>query len=281
MTELLFAGTGTFGKDTSEDRSAADSPAGDHTGPAKRSEYPFAAALVVVVAAGLIRVVVHARWGELTGLDTGNWLTIGNAWLGAGVFDGAASVYPPVVPVSAALLGRLLEPIAVMLVLGFVATVVHGAAAAFVLWRCGCGWWTVPLVAALVSGSAVGEAVAWGGTPQLLGLGLALLVLYYVARLLLAPSMRTAAALGGSGVALAATSHLVLAETALAAAVMVVLRLLSPVPAPTWARVGRLALLWTVAAGPSVLLLPLYADLAATVGGASRSVRRPNRTPNS
>ena len=234
----------------------------------RRGRAPLVVALVAVAVITVIRVVIHARWGSVTGLDTGNWFTFGNAWIGDPLSDGAASTYPPVIPVAVALLGRVLDPLVVMLIVGAVAALVHGGAAAVVLWRWRCGWWTVPLATTLTAGSAVGEAIAWGGTPQLLGLGLALLVLSLTAEMLTTPTLRVAAALGVSGLLLGATSHLVLAETALAAAVMLTLRFLSPIPAPTRAGLRRLAGLWSVAAAPCLVLLPLYVNLAGTVGGS-------------
>lgn len=256
---------------------AADAPvarvaaAGAVRGTARRRRWPPApwvatGGLLLLVAA--VRVVVQLGWGEVTGLDTGNWFTFGHAWLGQPLPDGAASTYPPLVPVVVVLLGRVFDPLVVMAAVGAGATLVHGGCAATVLWRSGCGWWTVPVTTALAAGSAAGEAVAWGGVPQLLALGVALLVLYLVAEMLHAPRRRIALELAAAGLVLGATSHLVLAETVLAAAVMIVLRLLAPLPRPSVQGARRALGLWCLAATPSLLLLPLYARLASTVGGS-------------
>jgi MFS family permease len=220
-------------------------------------------ALTVVAAA---RAVVQYQWGEVTGLDTGNWFTFGHAWLGDGLAGGAGSTYPPLVPVSVALLGRVLTPLGTMIVVGALATVVHGGCVAGVLWRAGCGWWSLPLAVLLAAGSAAGEAVAWGGTPQLLGLGLAFLVLYLVAELLTSPRAGAAWALGAAALLLGATSHLVLAEAAAGAVAMTLLRLLSPLPRVTWRSVLSLAAVYARAVAPCLLLVPLYLRLSATVG---------------
>ncbi len=229
---------------------------------------PTAATVLVLALVTLCRIVVQLRWGDVTGLDTGNWFTLGNALTGRPLPEGADSVYPPVVPVAVSLLGRVVGPFAVAVTLGAVGGLVHAGCAAIVLLRAGIGWWTPPLVAVLAAGNAVGEALAWGGFPQLIGLGVALLVLYLVAEMLTAPSYGTALTLGLVGLLLGATSHLVLAETAAVAAVMVALRLLSPVPRPTVPALRRAAAQWAVAATPSLLLVPLYLRLAATVGGS-------------
>jgi hypothetical protein len=239
-------------------------------GPRSRRRLPapwIATGALLFLLAG-VRVVVQLRWGEVTGLDTGNWFTFGHAWLGQPLPDGAASTYPPLVPVVVALLGRVLDPLIVMAITGAGATLVQGGCVATVLWRSGCGWWTVPLTTALAAGSATGEAVAWGGQPQVLALGVALLVLYLTAELLLAPRRRVAVELAAAGLVLGATSHLVVAETVLAGVAVLLLRLLAPMPRPS-ARGARRALgLWGLAATPSLLLLPLYARLARTVGGS-------------
>lgn len=242
--------------------------AGKGMGRRRRAErHAFVLATVLaLVAVAAARAVVQAQWGEITGLDTGNWFTFGHAWLGDGISGGADSTYPPLVPVSVALLGQVLTPLGTMVLIGALATVAHGGIAAGVLWRAGCGWWSLPLAVVLAAGSAVGEAVAWGGTPQLLGLGLAFLVLYLVAELLTSPRAGAAWALGVAALLLGATSHLVLAETAAAAIAMGLLRLLSPLPRVTWRRVLSLAAIYVRAVAPCLLLVPLYLRLTATVG---------------
>jgi hypothetical protein len=259
------------------DPTVFDAAVAGAAGPRRRPPAPWIATGVLLLLIAGARVVVQLRWGEVTGLDTGNWFTIGHAWLGQPLPHGAASTYPPLVPVAVALLGRVLDPLVVMAIVGAGATLAYGGCAAVVLWRSGCGWWTVPLTCVLAAGSATGEAVAWGGEPQLLALGVAFLVLHLTAELLLAPRRRVALELAAAGLVLGATSHLVLAETVLAGGAMLLLRLLSPLPRPS-ARGTRRALgLWCLAAAPSLLLLPLYARLATTVGGsfAERQDARP------
>ena len=245
-----------------------DGAAGGAPGRRRRPPVPWIATGALLCLIAGVRVAVQLRWGEVTGLDTGNWFTFGHAWLGQPLPGGAASTYPPLVPVVVALLGRVFDPLIVMAIVGGVATLVHGGCAAVVLWRSGCGWWTVPLATALAAGSAAGEAVAWGGQPQLLALGVALLVLHLMAELLVAPRRRVALELGAAGLLLGATSHLVLAETVIAGVAVLLLRLLAPLPRPSAGGARRALGLWCLAAAPSLLLLPLYARLATTVGGS-------------
>lgn len=218
--------------------------------------------LVVVIAT---RAAIQMQWGTVTGLDTGNWLTLGRAWLGRGV-EGAGSTYPPLVPVLAAVLASALPPMTTLILLGALGTAVSGGVAAAVLWRAGCGWWSLPLCLLLAVGTAAGEAVAWGGIPQLIGLGVGLGVLYLVAELLTAPSARPAWLLGGGILVLGATSHFMLAVTAAAAVPMLVLRLTWALPAPTWPGLRRYAGIWLRVLSPCLLLVPLYLKLLTTVG---------------
>ena len=283
MTKPIRRYPGTIAKTTVEDAAVGDPTAVDRavasiTRFRHRPPAPWIATGALLLLVTSVRAVVQLRWGEVTGLDTGNWFTFGHAWLGQPLPDGAASTYPPLIPVVVALLGRVFDPLMVMAITGAFATLVQGGCAAVVLWRSGCGWWMFPLTAVLAAGSATGEAVAWGGQPQILALGVALLVLHLTAEMLVAPRRRVALELGAAGLVLGATSHLVLAETALAGVAVVLLRLLTPLPRPS-ARGALHALgLWGLAAMPSLLLLPLYARLATTVGG-SFAERRGGQPP--
>ncbi len=125
----------------------------------------MAVALIVIW-----RLVALSRHGDPVGVDIGNWVRIGRSWLGG--VDVNDAVYPPIVPAVAtgvdALIGqlwtsRLLQALA-------------GAAPGLGVWivlrtRVRAGW---AIGASLVVAVAapVSAAVAWGGVPQLLGLGL-------------------------------------------------------------------------------------------------------------
>lgn len=234
--------------------------------PARKRRSAFVLATTgVLLAVIAVRGGYQLRWGAVTGLDTGNFLTLGRAWLGHGV-DGAGSTYPPLVPVLVALLGFVASPMTTLILVGALGTAVYGGAAAAVLWRAGCGWWSIPLCLVLAVGTAAGEAVAWGGIPQLIGLGLGLLALYLIAELLVAPGARSAWLLGGAVLVLGATSHLLLAITAAAAVLMLVLRLTWALPRPTSAGMRRLAGIWLRVLIPCLLLVPLYLELLTTVG---------------
>ncbi len=246
----------------------------------RRSRVPWRFVAACTVGLAIVcgaRIVVQLHWGRVTGLDTGNWLTFGHQWLGNGLADGTASLYPPVVPVTVTLLTLLAGPLTAFIVVGALATAAHGGCLAAVLWRAGCGWWSLPLAVAVAAGTAVGETVAWGGGQQILGLGLGLLVLYLLGELLVTPRPALAWTVGALLLGLGATSHLILAAVATVAAAMVALRFTSPVPRPTWARLRTLALLAGRVLAPSLLLLPLYLRLLSTVGD-SVADRRDSQT---
>ena len=227
--------------------------------------------LATTVAIGSIIVVragVQHSWGQATGLDIGNWLTLGRAWLGNPVSSGAGSTYPPVVPVLAALLESVMPLQYTAMVLGALGTALLGGGTAAVLWRGGVGWWSLPLAVLLAAGSGVGEALAWGGIPQLISLGMTMVALYLIAELLGSPSTRPAWLLGGVLLALGATSHLLFAIVAAAAAIMLAFRLTWAIPRPTRAGVRRFVAVWLRALLPCLALAPLYLELTSTVGGS-------------
>jgi hypothetical protein len=180
--------------------------------------------VVVVALAGAAfwRWYTLSAYGEPVGVDFGNWLTLGGA-LGGHRVSGGDTVYPPVVPAiavaSAAVLG---VPRAAHLVAA-VAGVVP-ALGAWLAVRPSVGERYASLVALpLLVAGAVSAAVAWGGTPQLVGLGLAPLQVVLTSRLVGHPSIRQAALLGATTLALAATSPLVFGLSSVAAGVAALL----------------------------------------------------------
>ncbi len=125
---------------------------------------------VVVALIVIWRMIALSRHGDPVGVDVGNWVRIGRSWLGD--VDVNDALYPPIVPAVAtgvdAVIGqlwtsRLLQALA-------------GAAPGLGVWivlrtRVRAGWAIgASLVVAVAAPTSA--AVAWGGVPQLLGLGL-------------------------------------------------------------------------------------------------------------
>lgn len=126
--------------------------------------------------AGALLLVIVWRWGLVTavpgpiGVDGGNWLRLAQAGLGRIDIDDVLT--PPVVPLLAGVLDALFGPLPTVRLLAVLGSIAPSAGV----------WWTVrqrrhDLVAVLAAVSLAlvtptAAATAWGGVPQLLGLGL-------------------------------------------------------------------------------------------------------------
>lgn len=231
--------------------------------------HPGAFVASVLLAVALGRAVVIGRGGEPSGLDFGNWLQLGHQILGHPLHGAAKVSYPPVVPVVAVAVTHAFGLVwGDALAAGFAgvapATGVYLAAR-----MCGVRWPAVPAVVLLAATSSTGEAVAWGGLPQLIGFGVAAAAIGVAACLMVERTPRRAALLGGLLLLLGATSHLVFAQTALILVVLFFLRITTKrgqLGRHTW--LGRRGWLATaaMALAPLVVLVPLYLVLLRTVG---------------
>jgi len=230
--------------------------------------------VLCALIAGTVRFVILRRGGAPPTIDAGNWLALANSMLGDGVRS-STIVYPPLVPLltkaSVAALG-LTDGVALM---AAVSSLVPAAGVYVALRWLGLTGASVATAALVLGASSVGEATAWGGFPQLIGLGLTPVALVLFDRFLRTWSTRHALAAGVALMAVLATSHFVGAVVVLASGAMLVagwlLRLGS---APGWwRRVGRLGLVLL----PSAWLVPLYWSLARVYGGDSARVAAPNR----
>jgi hypothetical protein len=163
--------------DVPSDASAVRSPAHRMSTPRRplrvRLDPRRTADLAVAV---LLTLVAVWRWSLVAavpgpiGVDTGNWLRLANALLGR--VDVQDVVVPPLVPILAGTLDALVGPLATARALPVLAAL----APALGLWwvvrqlRYDAAAVTVTVAIALVPPTAA--AFAWGGVPQLVGLGL-------------------------------------------------------------------------------------------------------------
>ncbi len=199
-------------------------------------------------------------------IDAGNWLAFGDSILGNGVRS-STIVYPPVVPLLAKASVSVFGLTDGVSLLGSVSSTAPGVGIYIGLRYLGLGSGSLPPALLVLAASAVGEATAWGGFPQLIGLGLAPIALILFDRFLRTWDWRRALASGLAFMALLATSHFVGSAVVVAAAVMVVQALARPVgPRPRWPQVvvGSGVLLL-----PVLWLIPLYLSLLQAVGGFS------------
>jgi hypothetical protein len=210
--------------------------------------------LVFCAVVALIRYALLAHASMLPGIDGGNWLALGHALLGTGA-GGPGTTYPPVVPFLTVVGVDLFGPVHAVAGLAALASVAPAIGAYVVLRSQHLGWVAAMLSGFLVIGRPTGEATAWGGYPQLLGIGLSLVALMALDRYL--RTGRGAHALA-AGVLLAldlATSHFTGLLTVAAGTVIVLFHIAQSDRArrhhPWW----RTA--WLVIA-PSVVLIPVY-----------------------
>jgi len=126
---------------------------------------------------GLLGAITFIRWRLLrgaqypTGLDGGNWLAFGHAIFGEHLRSATLS-YPPLVPVAAVVSERFLGTYGGLQALALVAAAAPAVGAYVLLYAWGLGWRAAVLATFLAVSAGTGEAMAWGGYPQLIGLGI-------------------------------------------------------------------------------------------------------------
>ena len=191
--------------------------------PSPRPRAPLGSDVVVVVA---LLIVALWRWGLLTvtpgpiGVDGGNWLRLAQAALGRIDIDDV--VTPPLVPLLAGLIELLLGPLGTTRFLTVVGSIAPSAGAWWVLRRRRGDTTAVLATIALALVTPTAAATAWGGIPQLLGLGLlppTVAAVVHAARAGTAPGWLRAGALAAL---VGLTSTLVTVLTGIAGAVAIV-----------------------------------------------------------
>jgi len=208
----------------------------------------------VLVGIGVVLILLW-RWSLVTtfpgpiGVDSGNWLRLGQAMLGR--IDIQDVVAPPLVPMIAGLLEVAVGPLATSRLLPVAASVAPTLGL----------WWVlrdvrrdVPAALAALAVAFVtptAAAFAWGGVPQLLGLGLLPIALWTAARAAVSASRRTWLLAGSWAALVGLTSTLVTVLLAAGVTALLAVALL---------RTGRTALSGALAASaPLVPVAGLYA----------------------
>ena len=229
-------------------------------------------AVTLVTAIELTRLVVLARHHGIAGVDHGNWLTLGHKLLGQGLPGGSRTVYPPIVPWASVGFVTAWGPLWGTWILAVAAGAAPAAGVYIVLRRHGLRNAAAILAGVTAAARFTGEAVAWGGIPQLLGLGLVVVTLDQIADVLRRPSVRGGWTLGVLILATAAVSHLMLAQLAACGLVLTVLHLLVVRSGLTFTGPWRGALGWPRMTlrliTPSLLLAPLYVRLTGSVAAS-------------
>ena len=205
------------------------------------------------------RVVVLSRHGDPVGVDLGNLLRVAESWWGTVDVDDV--VYPPVVPLLAWCLRSLIGTAWTAHVLQGVASVVPAL-----------GVWTVcrrhvgPAAAAAAGvgvAAAVGTsaAAAWGGVPQLLGLGLLPSVVVAAERWARRPARRAALVWGAWLTATMLVSTVVTGAAVVASAITCLAVVLVDTDRPVVERLVGIVrtVVWAVV--PILLTVPWYVPI--------------------
>ncbi len=190
-----------------------------------------------------------------SGIDSGNWLAFGT-------FVRPGLAYPPLVPSLLAALASAVGPAGATTAAAVIALCVPALVVlAIALWshRPIAG---VIAALAIAGSGALGEAVAWGGYPQVIAVGTAVGALAALAAFYEGGERRFLVWFGLLFAATVATSHLE-AVPAFAAAALVTAWYVLSAGRPMLARAAIIAI---VAALPMLVLAPTYLALIATLG---------------
>jgi hypothetical protein len=202
-------------------------------------------------------------------VDFGNWLMFGHQALGHPLRGAANVTYPPVVPLLTVWSTNLFGVVWGTALLAGLASVAPAAGVFAACRLLGAGWSATLTGVLLAATSSSGEPAAWGGLPQLFGLGLAALALGLAQLVLLRKQWKVAAGLGTAILALGATSHLILAQATVALVCLLAIRFLldrRSFARHSWLGANGWLSLTMIAVLPGLVLMPLYLRLLPTVG---------------
>lgn len=230
---------------------------------------PSVVAGILLAGIATFRMMLIVTHGEPSGVDFGNWLMFGHQALGHPLPGAANVTYPPVVPLLTVWSTNLFGVVWGTALLAGLASVAPAAGVFAACRLFGAGWSATLAAVLLAATSSSGEAAAWGGIPQLIGLGLAALALGLTQLLFLRKRWNVAACLGAALLTLGATSHLILAQAAAALACLLAIRVVldrSSFGRHSWLGANGWLSLTMIAVLPCLVLMPLYLRLLPTVG---------------
>ena len=198
-------------------------------------------------------------------VDSGNWLAFGHAIMGNSPRS-SSIVYPPLVPLLMAGMTRIFGPIVAVGLLGSLTALLPAIAVYVALRALGLRWSAVALAALLAASASVGEAAAWGGFPQLIGLALVTAFLVALDRALERPRWQASVAVAVLFTLILLTSHFVAIFAVMAAGAVVGLALLASGPGRWRWLVARLPT-FALCLLPVIAVFPIYAPLLAAIAG--------------
>jgi hypothetical protein len=217
----------------------------------------------VCAVAFILRFCLLASHGAPPTTDSGNWLAYGHALLGEHLRPSSVA-YPPVVPLLVAGATAVFGTTVGVSLVSAAAALAPGIGAFVALRWLGCRWASVTLAGLLVFVASTGEAAAWGGFPQLVGLGLLVPFLVALDRWLLSGNPRHALIAGVLLMGVVASSDIVTGVAAISGAVVVLLRTTLCRP-----QTNRPARQWMIGLAmlviPCAPFAPLYLHLGSAV----------------
>jgi len=227
----------------------------------------FAMITVGVVA---FRLDVLQRVGAPTGIDAGNWLAFGHAIAGDSVRD-STIIYPPLVPGLTLAISNILGPTWGVVMFAAASSVLVGISVFLVTRWSGFRWAAVVLASVALCPSTIGEAAAWGGYPQLIGLAALVLYLWWLDEVVGGWCWLAALGCAGALMVILLSTHLVAMVAVVAGGVVVLARVLDRRATKRLGMIGRAVLVGL----PALLVLPVYVPLLSTVAGTVSSSTDP------
>lgn len=217
-------------------------------------------ALVAFVA--VFRFLVMTSGEAPATIDSGNWLAFADSLLGDTGRDSSIT-YPPLVPLLTKGLVTLLGVSAGVATMGALSSLAPALGLYWSLGQVGLGRRRIVPATLMLTTSTVGEAAAWGGFPQLLGLGLLSVGILVGWRALDEPNRRNAAWMALVLVLALAVSHFMAVVLIASLSVATGVRAVQERFARDWC--GRVLRMLPVVLLPTLLLAPTYVKLVDAV----------------
>jgi len=226
--------------------------------------------LLVTLVVVVLRFRILRDTGAPATIDAGNWLAFGDTLLGRGVRS-TSIVYPPLIPLATTGAVGLLGFVNGVAAMAALSSAAPALGVYWTLRRCRLGFGAVVPSLLVLGAAAVGEAAAWGGFPQLIGLGMLPVTLFWFDRMARTWSIRDAMWAGVWLTLVLATSHLI-GSIAVLASLLIVLYSATGwrVDRPSAAKVASRVALTLI---PTVWLAPLYLTLTRQVFRSGDSFR--------
>ena len=229
----------------------------------RRARYDLLFALIIILAF-VWRLIPLLERGAPTGADWANDLVVGHSFLGTTVGNQGIT-YPPLIPLLLALLNTFI-PIAILTSLIAASAAVSPYVGVYLALRSfgpKLAWIIAPLPLLIASSSS--EMMAFGGAPQLIANGCLPIVIVSAALLFEHPTKRRAIAFSISFFLLAASSHLVLGQTFVALACLLIIEAALHLKG-FLTKVRQSALYFALGLVPLLLLVPIYVSLIPQLG---------------